>query len=313
MFSHDNEKILRLRNETSLCLDDLVALVINSALALRLREFSDEIMEMTPGFAFSLKQAKALRDLTADTLKQYASHTIRDVDLMNYFSNARAVLKDEQISNGGNKMGLKDLLFHGKERRQQESMNEVERQYKEICEQILACEETMERCMDAADGHSPDSMVYRNSEREYSRAENELTMLRQQEVNLSKALEVAGRIELVRRFRDREKRIAQSIQSLLGNSADQERALAEIEQATGQIEGKLSETANYGDEVFRKAEEAASSSRTDSNFGAKMAARERRKSMAETDGSAFAQAMKARALEKADEDNGLSDSESARQ
>ena len=54
MADRENEKIISYRNQTSMCLDDLVALVSNGALAGELRIFSDDVMKLKPGFAFEL-------------------------------------------------------------------------------------------------------------------------------------------------------------------------------------------------------------------------------------------------------------------
>lgn len=310
MPSNENEKILHLRNTISLCLDDLTALVINSALALILRDFSEEVMQMTPGFAFSLRQAKDLNELTQKTLRQYQTHTIQDGDLMKYVSDARMILKDENLLNGGRTMNLKNL-FQGKERKKQESLDQLESSYRSVCDQILACEEKMAQCVEASKGHSPDSMVYRANERAYNDAQNNRALLRKQEAVLSQALDNATRVRLVKEYNDRQKEIERLTGIVLGDEKNLGRLLAEAELRTDKIGETVGKTQNFGSALFEEPEVSAPASV--SEFGAKVAASERRDSLLSESGSLSEIGMQTQPQEQKSEFSKLVDNDRAKE
>jgi len=274
MAGNDNEAILRLRNEASLCLDDLVALVVNGSLSFDLRLFSTEIMELRPGFAFSLKQARALRDITQKTLKQYQAHAIDDNELMNYVTNARAILKGNEQMNGGNQMSVFKKILHGKEIKKQENLVRIEREYRDVCEQILACEAEKARCIENTRGCAPDSMTYRDNERAYNNANNKLKLLRKQEVSLSDTLDQTTRIRLMEEFNEKQKAIARMTAVAFGNQKDLDHMVAEVETNSAKIEQRLDGMRGFGNEVFDAPERKVT--RDDSEFAASLAADERR-------------------------------------
>jgi len=290
MINKDDYRILQLRNETSLCLDDLVALVVNSTLAYQLRAFSGEVMELTPGFTFNMKQATKLRDLTSKTLKQYRANAIGDVELMNYQSDAHTILKGETLQIGGNQMSFLKGIFQGKEDKKKAALDKLERDYQEVCSKISACEEKMELCVRDSSGQRPDSAAYRNNERTYFSAKNELSLLKKQEVQLRKALDEAGRIELVKRFAEQEKQIAQKIGVVFGNDKEREEMLARAELSSERIADTTSKVEGFGSTLFSEADAYANSASTNSEFGAMVAASERRQSMMDSFGAAVARA-----------------------
>ena len=276
----ENYKIMLLRNETSLFLDDLVALVVNSTMAFNLRNFSSEVMELTPGFAFNLKQAKKLREATQKTLKQYQAKTITDGDLMNFLADARTILKNDDMLRGESIVGfIKPItkLFQGKKQREQESMDSLERKYENVCQEMLSCEEEMARCVEASNGHPRDSMEYRTNARTYNRKKDELTLLRRQEQILSQSLDVATRKKLIDQFKDREKDILRDTNIVLGGETDFETAVDELATIDDQIRSRTSRFKSAGSELFSEAE-----SYTDhafDEFDAEVAARERREDL----------------------------------
>ena len=300
MINKDDYKILQLRNETSLCLDDLVALVVNSTLAYQLRVFSSEVMELTPGFTFNMKQATKLRDMTSKTLKQYKANAIGDVELMNYQSDAHTILKGETLQIGGNQMSFLKNIFQGKKEKMKSAMDKLESDYQDVCSKISACEEKMEQCIRDSRGQRPDSAVYRNNERAYASAKNELALWRKQELQLRKALDEAGRIELVERFAEQEKAIADRIGVVFGDDKKREEKLAKAELQSERIAGITSKVEGFGESLFSEADEYANSAVTNSEFGAMVAADERRQSMLDGFGAAVASAAEEPAAPKSE-------------
>ncbi len=284
----ENDRILEMRNETSLAVDDLAALVVNSALADDLRRLSEEIMEMNPGFAFTARQARELRDLTRQTLKQYAARAARNETLMDYCSRARTILKGDYNSlNGGVKMGLLNNLLHGKENRQKETLLETERQYREICNRIQNCQEEMSRAIRNSTAVPPNSQAYRNNERAYSRAKEELKLLTQNEAHLSRVLESAGRIELLKQFRELQKDINKKSDVLLGSDKDRGMLEAGAELEREKTRNKLDKLEGFGSSIFDAEEEGP---RTNSEFGAAVAERARLDAVLEGAGVAVPEA-----------------------
>ncbi len=281
MNGSDNEKILHLRNTISLCVDDLTALVVNSALADSLREFSDEVMELTPGFAFGLKQARKLKDETMLTLRQYQARAISDGDLMNYIANARKIIKDEIQPDGGVQMILKNL-FQRKEQKQQENLENMQREYRDICDQIQACEEKMNQCIEASRGHSPDSIIYRENERAFNTAKKQMILLHKQETMLSETLSNVDRLKMIDEFNQRQKRFAQYSQMAFGNERSRERAVAQAELLSEKLNAANDKMQGYGNSLFE--EPVRDTAQTDSEFGSLVAASERRHSLAESAG-----------------------------
>lgn len=287
MLNKNDYAVLLLRNEASLCLDDLTALVTNSTLAFQLRAFSSEIMEMTPGFTFGLKEAKALKKLTADTLRQYQRKEITDVDLMNYVPSANSIIKGETHKNGGDQMSIKDMMhnfINRKDIKKQEAMNKLEQGYREVCEQILELEAEMKRCVAAAKGNAPSSAAYRESERAYNRAESKLKLLKNQEAQLGKVLEEAGRRKLIEQYADEMKAIASNTNLVLGDDAKLSRSVAEAEFNVEKTEATLARNEGIGESLFAALTE--DSPKTNSAFGAAVAADERRDAIFESLGEA---------------------------
>lgn len=286
MINKDNYKILCLRNKASLCLDDLVALIVNSTIAFDLRLFSGEVMELTPGFTFTLQQAKALKKLTEDTLRQYETHRINDDDLLKYLSEARTIVKGENLKSGGIDMNFVSKLIHRKEIEKQASLDKMEHDYKDICSKILACEENMSRLVEASKGQSPDSSVYRSNERAYNNAKNQLVLLKKQEAVLSKALDEAGRIQLIKDFNKQQKEIARMTGIVLGDEKGLSSILAEAELRNEQISETVERIDGFGSSLLKDIEDSLSAPKTDSEFGAKVASSERRHTMLELNGAA---------------------------
>lgn len=277
MAGNENDRILRLRNETSLYLDDLVALVVNSSLSFDLRLFSGEIMEMRPGFAFSLKQAKTLRDMTQKILEQYRAQAIQDSDLMNYLSNAKMILKNgEQKNEGGKQMSIFNKLLHGKEIKQQETLEKLEQSYKDICEKILSCENDMARCIENARGCAPESLTYRNNERIYNNASNKLKLLTKQEKQMREILERAEQVSLVKDFKEQQEELKQVMGIVLGSGESMSRVIAEINNNDDKIKEKLS---GFEELDVMMAEEPEETVRHESEFGVQVASSERRREL----------------------------------
>ena len=280
MDEKSNYRILEIRNEISFYIDDLAALVANSTLAEGLRSFSEEIMEMSPGFALSLKQVKDLKDLTQRILKQYASHSIGDDAIMDYHYKARIILKGNNNLNGGSKMkGIR--LFHGKEIRQQESLAALERQYEEICNQIVSSEEDMARAIRSTKGADPNSQTYRNNERIYNHARDQLKLYNQQETMLRKALDEAGRVKLIEEFKKQQEQIAKNANIVLGNEKELNQILAGAELAVEATSSTLRKAEGFGDSLLSTEADVPS---TVSDFGARVAENERRETILENAG-----------------------------
>ena len=298
MPSGDNSKLVQLRNETSLCLDDLTAQVKSSSLAANLRDFSVEIMELTPGFTFNQEQGKKLLDLTEDTLSRYQKRRIGDGELMDYMTKARAILKGEEKINGGIGMSFFDKVLHGKELKKQESLKKIEIEYKTVCDQLLDCEEKMAAAVEAARGHAPESRQYRDAETSYKKAKENMILLGKHESLLRKALDNATRVELIKEFNERQKEIERATGNVLGNEKELARILAEAEISTERVSSTIDKMENYGESLFEVKEEYVP--RGDSEFGAKVASSERRHAMMEMDGG-FAQMVNSSPEEKVSE------------
>ena len=281
MANRDNEKILSLRNQASMCLDDLVAQVTNSALAGELRIFSDDVMKLKPGFAFDMKQAKELKSAAELTLKQYTAGTVHDDELIRFMSDARVILQGKNLMNGGRQMGIldkakqiADKVLHGEEIKKQQSIDKMEQLYKETCEQILASEKEMERCIRESRGMSPDSMTYRNNERAYMSAKNKIVLLRKQEGNLRKVLDEADRRKMIETYNDVLKTAGKNAGVVLGDEESFSKVIAEVEVRNESLTGAIENMASMGTGLFEQEEDA---SRTSNEFGAAMAADERRR------------------------------------
>ena len=189
--ANNEDKILHLRNEISLYVDDLAAQVVNSSLAFNIRRFSDEIMELKPGFTFDLKQAKALREQTLKTVKQYVAKAIDDNALIEYLSDAQSILKGEIGHGGGTSMGILDKWLHNddyKVKQLTEVIKKQERDFKKVCEEIQAYDAEMKRCIEASRTCAPDSWEYRNNERKYNGAKEGKVLKKREAENINKAL-----------------------------------------------------------------------------------------------------------------------------
>lgn len=275
MNNQENYHTLLLRNQTSLCLDDLVALVINSVLAEQLRTFSRELMEMTPGFTFTLKQAKALKSEADKTLKGYSRGEITDDDLMTFLSNGKDILRGETLKNGGNGMGnLFDRLIHGKEIKKKEAQEQLEKKYSDICNQILECQDTMARCVAESCNLDPSSPVRRNNERNYFYAKNRLNLLTKQEVSLRKGLEEIGQRKLIEEFTKAMEESAEQLNTALGNSAEHEKLVAKGEIALDNLTTIVDGCTISSSSLFEDTQ--ADEPIADSEFDALVVARESR-------------------------------------
>ena len=281
MADKENEKILGYRNQTSMLLDDLVALVRDDTLAGELRVFSSDVMELKPGFAFGLKQAKELKDLTERTLRQYAARAIRDDDLIRYSSEARMVLQGEDLTNGGRHMGLldkakqtADKMLHGKEIKKQQNIDQMEKMYRETCEKIMACEQEMTRCVQESRGLSPDSMKYRNNERSYMNAKNNMILLRKSEAQIRKLLDETDRRKMIEDYNKLLKGAGKIAGDVLGDEKSFSEVIASVEVYGEKLSSSVENMAMMGTDLFEMNEE--DNARADNPFKAEVAAEERR-------------------------------------
>ena len=274
MENKEKEQILKFRNRTSILLDDLVSLVRNETLAGDLRVFNDLVMGMVPGIAFGLRQAKQLKELTERVLNQYASNAIRDDDLIRYSTDARMIMKGQSVMNGGNQMSLFDKVFHGKEIKRQEKLNQMRRRYQELCEDILACEKEKERCIRESRGASPDSMTYRNNERAYMAAKNKIILLQKQEDMLRKALDEAEKMEVLRKAAKDSTEISHLTDELLGDEKNVSKDIATWETHKEKMTNAAENLGLMTSDVFAMDETLGT--RTDNEFGLMMAEDERR-------------------------------------
>lgn len=281
MYSKNDGKITLLRNEASIFIDDLVALVVNSAVAYQLREFSSEVMEQTPGFTFNLSQAKNLRDLARKTYKQYKAGDITDVDLMSFPPEARTILKgdSETLQNGGKQMGIFNKLLHGKEIKKQEAVAKTENEYQAVCKDIMTCQEKMDRCIKESRGQAPDSAVYRNNERVYSTEKKRMTLLRQKEATLRKILQDADRIKLIEEFGEWQASLATDTAMIFGNEKDLDKLMIKAQMQSDRNSELASRYENFGEDLFTSAEETAEASRASDEFSSQVAAEERRQTL----------------------------------
>lgn len=284
MAGGEKDRILQLRNQTSLKLDDLAALVVNSALFLDLRFFSEEIMELKPGFAFTLKQAEALKNLTEKVFSQYKKKAVGDSGLMNYLADAKSILRDEAKANGGGQMSFLTDLFHRGEIRKKEEQAKLERDYKALWGEILSCEREMAQCITESKGCAPDSMVYRSNERKYSIAKKKLALLRKQEKQMNDVIEQTTLINLIEEYGKVERELANKTGILFGSDESREKALATAETDENKVNQGISAVRDYGGSLFESPEEETA--RPSSEFSAKVAASERRDAMMETSGEA---------------------------
>ena len=287
MNTRDAYTILCLRNEVSLCLDDLTALVLNSSLAFELRLFNAEVMEQTPDFTLGLNQAKALKKLTAGVLDQYRKHIIGDVELMDYFSDARAILKGDDKTAGGKHMPIFPKIFQGKKGKEKETAEKLEREYKEVGKKLLLCEEEMAQCIENARGCAPNSTKYRDNERAYSLAKDKLTLLRKRHNQLGEILYNYDRKELIEQFSREQEALSKATKIVISDKDNQARSLAIAELSNEKINSSIESIQGFGDSLFREEEPAVS--QTSSEFGAMVASSERRQDMLRDAG--FAQAV----------------------
>ena len=285
MAGKDDYEILCVRNYISLCIDDLAALAINSTLAFDLRQFSAEVMNLHPGFAFSLKQAKALKKATETTLGQYRKHIINDGDVMNYIANARTILMGNQMEMGGSQMGFLHRITHRKEIEKQQSRQELDRQYAEVLRQIEECEAMKNSSIKAASGYDRNSAIYRQSEREYKKAKDKLILLNKQESKLRESLEAIDRVHDLETFRKQQDTIIRATETALGSDEDVVRTVARVDQGSSKHSQKMSNMRDYTDSMFVENEDEAF--RPDDDFSAAVAGEDRRKAAKESAGAAF--------------------------
>lgn len=277
MAKNDNEKIVSFRNQASILLDDLIALVRDDTLAGNLRVFNNEVMEKKPGsIGFDLKQARELKELTERTLKQYASRAIRDDDLIRYSSEARMILQANKFKppEVPNIMGFIKKLFPDKIARERENLNQLKAQYQEVCQDILACEKEKERCIRESRGASPDSMTYRNNERAFMAAKNKIILLQKTEASLSKMIDEREKAILVMTEAERSKELGKYANLELGEK-DLGKGIATLEVNKEKMEAAAEHASLMTSDLFTADESLGA--RTDSEFGAAMAADERRR------------------------------------
>lgn len=250
MNSQENYHTLLVRNQTSLCIDDLVALVVNSALADQLRTFSGELMDMTPGFTFTLKQAQRLKNEADKTLKNYIKGSITDDDLMTFLSNGKAILRGETLENGGSNVSFFDKLLHGKEIKKREAQEQLEKRYSDICSQIVKCQEEMTRYIEEGKNLDPSSIAFRNNERNFTVANNKLTLLSKQELNLRKGLEEIGQRKLIEEFTKAVEESAKQLNTALGTSAEREKLVVKGEIAHDNLTNQVAECTLSSSSLF---------------------------------------------------------------
>ncbi len=267
----DDYQTLLYRNEASLYLDDLVALVVNSALAFDLRLFSREIMELTPGFAFSLSHARELKDLTKKKLDEYKKHRITEVDLMEYMDQARKIIRNENLKTGGDLMGIINRIFNGKEIKKQESIQALEQSYRDVCKKILDCQETIDSAVAAAKGNPPTSFIYRDNERKFQIAKDQLSLLNKQEMQLSKAIAQIDRLRLLTDFNRMQEQIKTAMKVVLGDQKFQDLIQAKAELVDSSVDQILEKNDDFGNSILQRAEEATSKPATQNEFGAAVA------------------------------------------
>lgn len=271
---NNKEKILLIRNETSLYLDDLTALVVNSALAGTLRDLSRDVEEMTPDFIVDVKQIKQLKKLTKDRLEQYGAGSIGDGELSNFVTDARKIMKGEKLSvSGGKIMSFIKEMFKGKEQKSREAQVKLEQRYEEICGKMLECQRKMANCLEECKGVSPDSMVYRKNERIYNDAKNQFAVYQKARKQLEGALDVASRARILKDYDEAQKEINSIIGVAIGNDDDLAKLIAQIEVREERNNDKIGMNMNLGDEIFNTAGLDAD---TNSAFGAALAAQDRR-------------------------------------
>ena len=269
-------KIVKCRNEASIILDDLIALIRNGTLAGALRLFSGQIMDLKPGFAFTLKQARALKSLTGKILRQYKAHKIGDEELMDYQSKARMILQGKEQLNGGRQMGITgkiDKFIHWKEFKQQESVDTLQQEYNNVWNQILACDQEMKRCVNESKNLPPDSMKYRDNERNYVANKNTMIMLRKQLVNLQGFLDEVERRKTIKQMSDMQDIINKATNVVLKDTKDTQRHVANIEVGSDDFKNALEDSQGLGADLFKT---EALPPQTDSEFGALVAAEERK-------------------------------------
>ena len=283
MKSAEEYKTLLLRNEVSIKLDDLTSLIKSSSLSYEVRQFSNEVMETEPGFVFKLKQAQDLKRRTDEVYKSYRAQTKDDVEVMDYLEVGRRILKGEDMPTGDRRdivsiLGKVKELFNSKDIKRQQAIDALKRTYQAVSEEIVQCEDGMKRAIQNGTGHSKDSMVYRDSAREYNRCKNKLTLLRQQQDQLNGKLQKLDDIENVRLFTEMQESINKASQSAIGSETEHERMLAKAGLYMEKAKQDAQYDSTYGRTLYEQAE-ANAIPQTDSEFDAAVAQNERRVSM----------------------------------
>ena len=284
------DEALVLRNQASLLIDDLVCLVDSSTIAFDLRAFSEEVMELKPGFGFDFSQAKQLKKLAEQTLNDYKRQKISDEQLMNFCGEARMIIRGQSPRNGGKKiMGFFDKILHGKEIEKQESKSKLERRYREVGDQIVANEKIMRQAVADSANLAPNSREYRDNEFAYDKAKQKLTALQKEEKILRKALSDIDNVELVKEYADAVKAIDKNLSAVIGKDDDLDRTITSAEMADENLTKKHSQLSGIGSFILSSDEEEEAP-RTNSAFGAEVAAESRRKAMLEEAGAAVSEA-----------------------
>ncbi len=278
MYSKDDYKILELRNATSLCLDDLVALVINSALANDIRELSGKVMGMTPGFTFDHRRAKNLRELTIKNYKRYKDKEITDVDLMNYKREADAILRGDEAQIGGKKMKFFADLGKDSLTKQREAVANLERNYRKVSAEIDRCKEKMKRCVAESKGHAPESAIYRDNELTWKIENKRLTMLNKDANDLSRTLEEAKSMLLLLERDEEVKTRNRQMNAAFGDPNKISKVKARYEEEELRRKATLEVYGSVSNSVFSDMAETEEV-QTDSEFGAQVAAEERRQTI----------------------------------
>ena len=285
MRNKENEVIIQKRNKAALYVDDLVALIKNSILASEVRDFSKEIMELTPNFAFGHKKANALLKLARETYKQYLLHEISDDDVLGVCTKARMMIEQNEMMNGGQKMNISekiDRIIHGKKYKQETKLMELNIEYDKVVREIDECKEKMDRCVKNSQGHEPGSIIYRNNERNYKAAENKMALLKKTEKMLEKAIDEAIRIKQIETFSKATEDIARATNFVLGTDKELDETITKTDINMEKTGKKVDSSTSLGKHLFENVEEERAL--TDSDFGARVAEAERRQATLENAG-----------------------------
>lgn len=280
MCSKDNNRILKLRNETSTCLDAIVPMVRNGDLANKLREFSSEVMERTPGITLNLKQAEKLKTLTENAFKQYRRKAIRDADLRIFYENARVVFEGQNILDGGIIMGIRvsiRRMFRDKKTKKAEMLQDAKKRLDKKAKQIEEYNEIIQKCIENGNGKDLNSAEYKKNEREFNKTKKERDLCISIYNKLNKLILQAEDEDSLIDYGEQLEEIDKMERNLLNNPNELKGTIENVNDIGDKVELRMDNNAAQTTEFFEGMKSTATSSKRSSEYGAAVAEYDRLK------------------------------------